>query len=92
MDNELTSMDHFFCMDRTHCDWQYTWKALAGHDSNRDMADKVTAACPFSGESWQYMGSYNKPQGNVHTFRHRRHPGMKGERVNVRVFVRGGVK
>jgi hypothetical protein len=92
MDDELTSMDNYFCMNRDHNDWEEAWQTLARHYSNARMADKVNAPCPFSGESWQYMGSYNKPQGNVHTFRHRRHPGVNGERVNVRVFVRGGVK
>ena len=84
------SFDRTFCMNPDHNDWEEAWQTLARHDSNRRMADKVTAPCPFSGESWQYMGSYNKPQGNVHTFRHRRHPGMDGQRVNVRVFIRGG--
>jgi len=85
-------IDRSFYMDRTHQDWETAWAALAGHESNAAMAQPITAACPFSGESWQYMGSYNKPSGNIHEFRHRRHPGKSGERVLVRVFIQGGVK
>lgn len=84
--------DRTFLMNPAHSDWDAAWEGLTRHDSNREMAAKARAMCPFSGESWQYMGSYNKAQGNVHEFRHRRHPGMNGERVNVRVFIRGGVK
>jgi len=85
--NENAFIERCFCMSPKHRDWSQAWRALERHESNREMNDKVTAPCPFSGESWQYMGSYNKPQGNVHTFRHRRHPGVNGERVNVRVFI-----
>ena len=81
---------NIFSMDHEHPEWATAWEAMANHSSNKNMADKFTAACPFSGESWQYMGSYNKPTGNVHQFRHRRHPGVDGKRVLTRVFVRGG--
>lgn len=85
-------IDRSFCMDRTHQDWKTAWDSLAAHTSNAAMAEPITAACPFTGESWQYMGSYNKPSGNIHEFRHRRHPGKSGERVLVRVFIQGQVQ
>ena len=84
--------DQTFYMDRTHSDWDVAWDALTAHSANATVQDKYTAACPMTGECWQYMGSFYDTSGNHHEFRHRCHPGAGGRRVVVRVSVQGGAK
>ena len=67
--------------------WDKAWEGMAADGINDGQADRFSAECPLSGEGWQYMGSYHKPAGTVHEFRHRHHPAVN-RRVLKRVFIR----
>jgi hypothetical protein len=90
-----TFRDRTYFMEPGHPQWAAAWEQLAADPVNKEMHDKYTATCPRSGESWEYMGSYRKPDvflhslrcWHVHEFRHRHHP-TAGGRVLKRAFIR----
>ena len=79
-----------FYMDRTHAHWDRAWLGMSGHYSNDGLLerglDPFSATDTLSGETWQYMGSYQTPASTVHECRHRRHPNT-GARGNVQVNI-----
>ena len=66
--------------------WGAAWDGLKKDGINSGMFQPAACQCPLTGEVWQYMGSYRKPTGTVHEFRHRHHPAVN-RRATVRVFL-----
>ena len=67
-----------YYMSPDHPQWETAWQRMAAEGVNDGLPDRY--------EGWQYMGSYTKPSGDVHEFRHRNHPAVN-RRVITRVFI-----
>ena len=75
-----------FFMRPDHPHWDAAWRRLSEESINVGLRDPFTAACPVTGETWQYVGSFVLEPGCVHEFRHRHHPAVSG-RVIKRLVI-----
>lgn len=83
--------DTFAWLNHKGVEWARAWDKLEKDPINYAVGTyRKAAACPDSGETWQYMGTVLIKQDGgmdwVHEFRHRHHPVSKQRQV-VRVSV-----
>ncbi len=79
--------NYFFLEDKAALDKAFGLLAKHYSTINRGLWQPAVAQCPWTGETWQYMGSIDAPSTVTHEFRHRCHPNT-GKREVVRVIVK----